>query len=504
METETNQENRQPVGETNNENTPATPVQTPVIERNFYALVTTGKGDKILLLPGEAGWKLPQWAGDRPRHPQEINSWIRQQVEQVTGLETIQLMNYYAKRHFNEQGQFTGFTRVLALELRNPLEAQLPQGAIWCGLAEAKSFEFENGLCQELSQEWLTEHTSGNLPLKRISWGKPGWFAEVEKWLAQIAAEQGWQISDKIEQRKANCISTILRVPTTQGTLYLKGIPHYFASEPNFSRVLINLMPDKLPRLLATDSERGLMLSADFGGTPVDKIKDLAVWKEALAEYARLQITCIPHAEELLAAGVRDRRLAIVDKQIEKLLTRREFMRVGLPLGLSAEVADNLQTLAPLVKDMCRELAEFGIPETIDSGDFHSYNVNQTETGFVFYDWSDLEITHPFISIFTFIELAWNYKEEVPDLYEQFREAYLAPWKELFPQVDLVEAFDLAYLLGALVQNLNYEWIWDNVEPREYWEFEYGIGEFYTTFWEALAKNAKWSGKIKAVSGTTK
>lgn len=456
-----------------------------MVQRIFYALITNSTGQQVLLFPGEAGWKLPQWEADQAFHPQEIGEWTLKQVRDLTGLDTLILMTYYLKRFFDEEKKFVGVTRIITLEIRNPA-AKLPAGTKWVTLNDLPEISFENALCREQTETWLTENTKRTYPPKRIAWGKPGWYAETEKWLHEVGQTQGWQIVGQPEQLKANCVSSIYRLQTTRGKLYLKATPHYFADEVKFTLALTEILPGKMPELVATDSERGLLLSADFGGEPVDLSKDLAVWKEAVAEYAKLQIAAIPQVEKLLATGVRDRRLAILPDQIEKLLARREFMRVDLPFGMNAENADKIQKLAPQIRELCAELATYGVPETVDSGDFHARNVNQTPAGYIFYDWSDLEISHPFFSLFTFFEYAWDLKEVYPDCEAQLREAYLVPWREFLPTADLTKAFELATLLAPLVQNLNYEWIYEGLEPREYWEFEMTFADFYQKFLSLL------------------
>ena len=223
----------------------------------------------------------------------------------------------------------------------------------------------------------------------------------------------------------------------------------------------------------------------DFKGAPVATIKDFSVWENALREYARLQLSCIGHNDELLRAGVRDRRLAVLGKQIEAGLSRNDMWLVGEPMGLSSEQVDQLHQAIPRLQAICQELAAFDLPETIDTGDFHAYNVAQTANGYVFYDWSDLTITHPFVSLNPFVDYDSTF-EGMTDYWEKLTRAYLEPWQKFLPQAELEKAYQLGFILGSAIQILNYQWIQDNLELEDHPNTQYGLLHFTKMLLNAL------------------
>src|SRR5207249_2869586 len=45
------------------------------------------------------------------------------------------------------------------------------------------------------------------------------------------------------------------------------------------------------------------------------------------------------------------------------------------------------------------ELADFGLPPTLEHGDFHAGNVRVTDDGCIFYDWSHATLTYPLVGL---------------------------------------------------------------------------------------------------------
>jgi hypothetical protein len=457
----------------------------PKIQRDYYALLTNPKGDRVLLYESADGWKMPYWESGRPGHTQVETPQTIGTIQELTGLKVVLLMNYVRTRTQSGENSWH-IRRVFAAEV---FEGQpTPDGAGWFTLPEIENLQFADALTARDVRDWLQENTNpANIPALRVPWARPGWYAGVTNWLNAQMARLGWEITGEISLRKFNCISALLKVPTSAGEVYMKAVPNYFGTEPQFSQPLERLIPGKVPHILAVDVERGFILMADFKGAPLDDQTDIEPYKEAVREYAQLQIACVPHTQELIAAGARHYPLSKMAERITNLFNRRELMRIGEPLvGLTPEEADRVAAVLPRVIEMCTELEAFGLPETIETGDFHAYNVATTANGYVFYDWSDLTITQPFVSLPPFVFNADNL-QEIPGFAETLRDAYLEPWQEYAPLEKLHEAYKLGYTLGMVTQLLNYEYIFDNLEDRDKWEVEQAFGGFYKDLLEQLS-----------------
>ena len=152
----------------------------------------------------------------------------------------------------------------------------------------------------------------------RLPWVQPGWLAEAHAWIAAHVEPTG-----EIEQPHVRVWSTVLRVPTADGDVWFKAnsAPHVF--EAGLLAILERVHPGHVPELVAHDAARGWILMRD-GGERLREVADLDRWEALLPEYAELQQALTPHADELLAAGTPDQRLAVLPEHVQAVLDHRE------------------------------------------------------------------------------------------------------------------------------------------------------------------------------------
>jgi hypothetical protein len=235
-------------------------------------------------------------------------------------------------------------------------------------------------------------------------------------------------------------------VPTASGDLFFKAVAPVHHFEAGLTARLAQLQPRRVPDLIDVDLERGWMLMRD-GGTRLRELvetpEDLQHWERLLPEYAQLQIEVAPHADTLLALGVPDERLAVLPEHLSELLAEP-------PRGLTAEEHRRLVELLPRVEEMCRALAEDGIAETIQHDDFHDGQVFARDGRYVFFDWGDSCVSHPFHSLTVVLRgIAW--KLDLPPggpALERLRDAYLEPFGR-DPEIA-----DVAYRTGTIARSL--------------------------------------------------
>jgi aminoglycoside phosphotransferase (APT) family kinase protein len=121
---------------------------------------------------------------------------------------------------------------------------------------------------------------------------------------------------------------------------------------------------------------------------------------------------------------------------------------------------------------MCDELASYHLPETLHHDDFHTRNILINEQGYVFFDWGDAAITHPFISMFVALRSAKYRLEYDDDALLRLRDAYLEPWSTYAPKVQLLGVFEVAQRLGIFSRALTWYQIVLSLEDRAMWEYE--------------------------------
>jgi hypothetical protein len=295
---------------------------------------------------------------------------------------------------------------------------------------------------------WVHDHpvSSSDLP----GWTRPEWYGEAPQWIAQrLKATGPWA------QVKSWGLSNVLRIPTADGDVYFKALsqastepdalPFLFANEPLFLQRASTDRPGAVPAPLAIDEQRAWMLLPDLG-TPLAGESDIAVWIDAVRNHARLQRSYVTEPERLLEYSCADRRLAVLDAELDRLLE---------PNSLTERLAPSEQAALPArakqLREAIVELTEIGVPETLLHGDLHPRNLAVRDGQVLAFDWTDAALAHPFLDLVTFVE-----KQSPLSSDPRVRDAYLAEWESFAAPSDLRRALALAEQIGTLYQTITY------------------------------------------------
>jgi hypothetical protein len=284
-------------------------------------------------------------------------------------------------------------------------------------------------------------------------WTDQLWLAEAHEWISGQLARLGARAVGVIDQPHIRLWSTVMRVPTDRGDMYFKANTPALQHEAALVTMLAARRPDCVPPLLAVDVERGWMLMEDAGTRLrdiVERDRDLSCWLEILPLYAGLQIEVADAADELLAAGVPDLRLATLPEKYEQLLDEL----VDLPSDDRQRLEGNVSR----VREMCEELAGYALPETVQHDDFHDGQVFVRDGRYLLLDWGDACVSHPFFTLSVTLEggLAWGVDDVQGSVdVEPYRAAYLAPFERIAGGADLRGASETAMRLGWVCRAVN-------------------------------------------------
>ena len=284
-------------------------------------------------------------------------------------------------------------------------------------------------------------------------WTDPQWLAEAHAWIRERLEALDIRPTGDIEQPHVRPWSTVMRVPTSRGDLWFKATIPALAYEAGVVGVLARTRPDLVPELAAVDLERGWMLMGDGGERlreVVERERDLGRWLDVLPLYGELQLSTAANADEFVALGAPDRRLPVLEGQYEQLIEDVE--------DLSASERDRLRARSEEVAEMCRQLSTVAIPETVQHDDLHDAQVFVRDGRYVFFDWGDSCVSHPFFSMSVTLEggLAWGLDdiEGSVDI-TPFRDAYLRPFASFAGREELETAHTAALRLGWVCRALN-------------------------------------------------
>ena len=306
----------------------------------------------------------------------------------------------------------------------------------------------------------LDAQAGGRTGVGGAPWVDPGWFHAAEGWLLTSLEPLGYTATGPVRQLRVWELSCILRAPTARGDVYLKAIPDapQFANEGVVMGALAGLFPEHVPVPLAVDARRRWTVLADLGeelGGEDEHGWDVPVEvrEEVIRTFARMQVRAVPHVDRLRAAGCPDRGLGWLGEQAEDWLpgvdATGRLPGIDAATWLSAEEAAELRAAVPRLTAMCGELAGYAVPPSIVHGDLHLANVAEGPRGYVFFDWTDACVAHPFVDLLTVFQAGEDREVEGP-VRDRLRDAYLAEWAGFEPAERLLRAWRLAEPLGAL------------------------------------------------------
>ena len=421
----------------------------------FYLILPHPTEGKILMLREEDDYFLPYFIVNKVTYSDDFFPDIKKKIEQKLGI-SVNLL-YYASKHYDKsKHQIHG---IYILEWDGSIEKI--QSGDWINLETLRNLSLKLPEHKPVITEYLTEIENGKIPELRPPWARVGWFDSATQWLKEQLSELNYQPLSSIECIKKWGISCILRVNTNAGNIYFKEASTLplFCNEPVVTAELANLFPEHIPTVLSIDAKRHWMLLADFG-KPIGRNSSLKEQKDIYRLLAQIQIKSVQHIDNLLNIGCLDRRLDWLSEQVD-ILVNDELVLSQLP---TSDIT-RLQHIAPYLKKLCQQLSNYQIPQTLVHGDLHLGNVAFDNDNYLFFDWTDSCISHPFFDMFQFFFPRGN-KRFSPSL-RSLRDEYLSQWTIYEPKSRLLEAWTIAKPLCALHHAITYQHIVACVEPRE-------------------------------------
>jgi len=279
----------------------------------------------------------------------------------------------------------------------------------------------------------------GDDPL-RLPYARPGGPAADLAWAAQHVS-----ITDAPVQVRTWNLSSIWRIPTDRGLVWLKHVPPFFAHEPAMLRALGRDAP--VPHLLA--GERGRMLLADIPGHDCYDA-ELAQLEAMVDTLVPLQVAWVDRVDEVIALGAPDWRAACFIDLAADVVVR----------SAPASTRRALDAFVSRLPAIFAELDSCGLPATFVHGDFHPGNVRWSHGAPVILDWGDVGVGHPLLDLPAFMERAGEHETAL-------RARWLELWADAVPASDPDRAADLIAPVAQMRQAIIYQRFLDGIEETE-------------------------------------
>lgn len=397
---------------------------------------------RVLLLRGDRTWRLPRAVAS--------GEWMADVAEAVRAFERRLGTRPWLLRHPSFALDRDRDVIDLVQELELAEEWTPPANGRWAGAGDLERLRLAP------AERPLLEAHFGRLdevPPGRPAWARPGWRGELVEWLGAELPRLGRRLV-ALEQVKVWGISTVVRVRTDRGDLWFKvsaPLP-LFANEAVVTRRLARRFPGYVPEPVAAERRRGWLLFEPFD--VVGWGASLDVRRELFRRFAGLQVRTAGLTKGLLADGCLDRRLGVLEGQLDELLADRG----ALHRLTSAEVRA-VRRLAPRLHGLIRRLDALGLPATLVHGDLHPGNVARVDGELAYFDWTDACVAHPFVDLHS---LQWERDDAAR---EAVLDAYLEPWRQVAEEETLREAVALARVVTPLHHAVSYATIARSVEP---------------------------------------
>jgi hypothetical protein len=306
-------------------------------------------------------------------------------------------------------------------------------------------------------ERWLHELAGGRSAL-RAPWSRPGWFAGTAAWVTDRLRDAGLEPEAPVLHQLWG-ISAILRVETSDGRFYAKQPARIFRSEGRMTAAVATIAPGSVPIVKAVDDGTGVFLMRDLDGPSLD-VRPATEWPDGLIALAAIQRACLYRLEAMAAAGAVDRGPA----QLASFVAR---LAPGDPAvaGLTTDERQRFRDEIPRIVAACRRLDELAPLRSIVHGDFHPGNVVVTDGGARVFDWSDSSIGHPFVDLASYVG-----RTDDLAVRRSLRDSYLDAWAGHGERERLVEAADLALVVGAFLQVECYQRIVASFDVDDLWD----------------------------------
>jgi aminoglycoside/choline kinase family phosphotransferase len=327
--------------------------------------------------------------------------------------------------------------------------------ATWLGIEEIETLELAEPEYADTLRRLVSASLDADTHPSRPAWDKKGWLQDVQLWLTEQLGHV------EIEFHRTWSISSVARVRTEEELYYFKAVAPHFHAEPRLTAYLAQRFAEQVPNIVALDEKRGWLLLRDFGDQALSG-GEMSLLSRAIQEFAAMQIQCLPHAREMMSFGFADRRLDSLARDLPRMLAGDEMR-----LELEDVEIEELRRLEPKLAAWCVELDELGPTPTLVHGDLHPNNINVRDGRFIYFDWTDAAIAHPFVDLVPFH--LWD-PDGSPDRVEALNAAYLEPWKDVIPADRLLRSLALAKPIGMLYHAQSYFLLILGLEEEVRWQ----------------------------------
>ena len=386
-----------------------------------HAIVFSPAGNEVLLKSTESGFVLPSVEVPRwERLAENLTAALRRDW----GCDAVCL---FTPRHSSQDGNPNDYH----CEVMECWRDQHIRGTDWKPVRSLTADSFQDRSEFRTLEQCLHE-LDGCEHDPSSPFAQRGWLARLRGWTTHVIRPLGLELGASFRQYNASPSFSLLRLETDGPAVWFKAVGEPNLREFPITLTLAELFPKFIPEILGTKPGWNAWLSREIEGTNLGEAKDIALWKNAAIDLARLQIESISRTDSILNSGAHDLRadklLTSVDPFFELVARFMEEQPKVPPATLDHQ---ELSLLKLRIEDSLALLEDLGIANALGHLDLNPWNIIVSPQGCVFLDWAEAYVGPPF---FSFEYLLQHFRREfgVDAVFEsELLNAYKAPWREL-------------------------------------------------------------------------
>jgi hypothetical protein len=329
---------------------------------------------------------IPKWTRSAPH--------IQRAIKQRWNLRSVVL---------DAVGGWSRTGRIAIAEAIDQAISPIPDHCTWRSLGEISDLEIEDAdhSLRIILQDLLDDKTNRHAPFLQL-----GWTDELLRWIATVIPTDRIDINDEVEQLNASPSHALLRIRRRRASpLWFKAVteptPESEGHEYVAATELSNLFPEYLPGLLAVRNDWNGWLMND-AGLPIEESDPLETETADMigARLAEMQQASVPHVNALLNHGFIDQRIPALRNAMlsmapyleDAVLSQRSAAAPAIGIGRVKEIVE-------IFENVCYDLEEAGIPDTVVHNDLNSGNILIDGRSCVFTDWALAAVGNPLVAL---------------------------------------------------------------------------------------------------------
>ncbi len=248
--------------------------------------------------------------------------------------------------------------------------------------------------------------------------------------------------------------SSLMLIDRGSELVYLKHTPELIALEAKIIKILHDQFKVSVPKIIAHNDELHCFIMKSAGRSLREILKqrfDEALVCEAANQFILLQKSVENHVNLFIELGVPDWRLDKLTHFFEEILSNKDLF---IEDGLSEFEYTKTTGLLSVISDLCNNLSQYGIKQSLVQSDFHDNNIliDDSSNKITNIDLGEIVISHPFFSLVGFLKQLKKHHNitEKDQRHHRIKEVCLNNYITPENKEAIFKAFDSAQILWAI------------------------------------------------------